>query len=174
MVTRRHVVGVMAGGLGGGEAGRDGGAAVIAAAEGLDWNAWSELESGAQVAQGEGPMLTGTRLLEQDHRQCKEHVDLTRDNRRLQAEGLLLLRRSWPGADCHDQTCRVTEVRSPVCPSCRHRCHRITGSTHSSGYRHRCYTLGSGPGGRGRCPELERHAGVVSIVFPVPMHHALS
>ena len=53
MVTGRHVVGVMAGGLGGGEAGRDGGAAVIAAAEGLDWNAWSELESGAQIAQGE-------------------------------------------------------------------------------------------------------------------------
>jgi hypothetical protein len=53
MVTGRHVVGVTAGGLGGGEAGRDGGAAVIAAAEGLDWNAWSELESGAQIAQGE-------------------------------------------------------------------------------------------------------------------------
>ncbi len=53
MVTGRHVAGIMAGGgLGSGKAGRDGGATVISAAEQLDWNAWSPLEGGAQIAQG--------------------------------------------------------------------------------------------------------------------------
>ena len=53
MVTGRHVAGIMTGGgLGSCEAGRDGGATVISAAEQLDWNAWSPLEGGAQIAQG--------------------------------------------------------------------------------------------------------------------------
>ena len=53
MVTGRNVAGIMrGGGLGSGEAGRDGGAAVIRAAEQLDWNAWSQLEGGVQAAQG--------------------------------------------------------------------------------------------------------------------------
>ena len=53
MVTGRHVAGIVTGGgLGSGEAGRDGGATVISAAEQLDWSAWSPLEGGAQIAQG--------------------------------------------------------------------------------------------------------------------------
>ena len=68
MVTGRHVAGIVTGGgLGSGEAGRDGGATVITAAEQLDWNAWSPLEGGAQIAQG-------AEDFECRHAQCKTQV----------------------------------------------------------------------------------------------------
>ncbi len=58
-------------GLGSGEAGRDGGASVISAAEQLDWNAWSPLEGGAQIAQG-ARVQTPTILVVRDHRRSPQ------------------------------------------------------------------------------------------------------
>ena len=52
MVTGRHIVGMMASGLGSGEGGKAA-AAIVREAEALDWNAWFSHGGGAQTAQGE-------------------------------------------------------------------------------------------------------------------------
>lgn len=51
MVTGRHIVGLMADGLGNGEGGKAA-ATIIAAAESLDWNSWYSQAGGAQIAPG--------------------------------------------------------------------------------------------------------------------------
>lgn len=50
-------MGIMPPGLGGGEAGRAV-AAIVKAAEMLDWNAWVTQEGGAQIAPGERLILS--------------------------------------------------------------------------------------------------------------------